>query len=556
MKTAYVLLNALLMGATGLSAADFNLRDFAPPADGTTDATPALTRCFAAAAQAGGGTLVIPAGDYCMPGVVPVPLCSQVRVMAHNARFHLPETLGDKARVVLFAGTNITDFSWQGGEFFGHVFDPARQENRWEPNANTRLLVIGTTPGGTTSNLTFRDIRSADIAGAVINVTGALPPRGESEVTTFASGVTLADCVLLRSGKFMWDYGYLWQMVVWPEDYAPWEVARARRYFRTDLIRDGVTLADGDDCVRFDNRAHPIKVSTRTEPQQALCFCGDVLPKNIVRGRQYYVVAAAPDRIQVAEQPGGKPIRFAGAGGPGVQLIHNLFAAIPALFAPTGAGPGKGAFDLVGCRDVRITGCTLSALGDTMHIQRSHDVIFDHNHITGSRMGAFFIAEYCQRFSATSNTVDGSNGSRVMSVEKSATDIAIVGNTFCNGGRGSWINQPRNLLLQGNVFSNNTTKCEHNPRRGRRSSGTGDYEKYAELYFTTYEAGGRYGNIVLRDNVFITGPEASHVLTFAPGGENILVTGNSFRGSVRSIPPATGCTNIVFQSNPGLNALP
>ena len=556
MKTPLVLLSAFLLGSTGLPAADFNLRDYAPPTDGATDATPALTRCFAAAAQAGGGTLVIPAGDYRMPGAVPVPLYSRLQVSAQGARFHLPETLGDKARVVLFAGTNITDFSWLGGEFLGHVFDPARPENRWEPNANTRMLVIGTTPGGTTSNLLFREVLAHDIAGAVINVTGALPPRGESEVTTFASDVTLADCTLLRSGKFMWDYGYLWQMVVWPEDYTPRELARALRYFRTDLIRDGVKLADGDDCVRFDNRTHLIKISTAAEPRQALCFYGDALPKNIVRGRQYYVVAAAPEHIQVAEQPGGKPIRFAGAGGPGVKIINNLFAAIPALFAPTGAGPGKGAFDLVGCRDIRVTGCTLSALGDTMHIQRSHDVVFAHNHITGSRMGAFFIAEYCQRFSATSNTVDGSNGSRVMSVEKSATDIAIVGNTFCNGGRGSWINQPRNLLMQGNVFSNNTTKCEHNPRRGRRSFVTGDYEKYAELYFTTYEPGGRYGNIVLRDNVFVTGSEATHAITFAPGGENILLTGNSFRGSVRSMPPAAGCTNVVFQSNPGLESLP
>ena len=536
MKPSCAILAALMLGATALTAAG-------NPADDTAR----LRQLLAA-----GGAVTIPPGDYEVGTGEPLPLASRMSVEAQGARFHLPEQLGDKARVVVFAGTNVADFSWHGGEFLGHVFDPARRENGWEPNANTRMLVIGTTSGGTTSNLTFREIRSTDVAGAVINITGALPPHGEREVLTYASDVTITDCTLLRSGKFMWDYGCLWQMLVWPEDYAPWEVERARRYFRTDLIRDSVKLADGDDCVRCDNRARPIKVSARAEPQQALCFFGDVLPKNIVRGRQYYVVASAPDHIQVAVQPGGAPIRFAGAGGPGVKLIYNLFAAIPALFAPTGAGPGKGAFDLVGCRNVRVTSSTFSALGDTMHIQRSHDVVFAHNHITGSRMGAFFIAEYCQRFSATSNTVNGSNGSRVMSVEKSATDIEIIGNTFCNGGRGSWINQPHNLLLQGNVFSNNTTKCEHDPRRGRRSTADGDYEHYAEMYFTTYEPGGRYGNVVLRDNVFVTGPEATHAITFAPGGENILVTGNSFRGSVRSVPPAAGCTNVIIQGNSGL----
>jgi hypothetical protein len=505
---------------------------------------------------AAGGAVTIPPGDYHVGTGEPLPLASGMKVGAQGARFHLPGKLGDRARVVVFAGTNVTDFSWHGGEFFGHVFDPARQENAWEPNANTRMLVIATTPGGVTSNLTFRGVRAHDSAGAVINITGALPPHNEREVLTYATGVTIADCTLLRSGKFMWDYGYLWQQIVWPEDYAPWEVERARRYFRMDLIRDGVQMADGDDCVRFDNRVKPLKVSTADETRQALCFFGAALPKNIVRGKQYFVVAAAPDHIKVSGQSGGAPIRFAGTSGAGAKLMYNLQAAGPSLYAPTGAGPGKGAVDVVGCRNVSIAGCTLSALGDTMHLQRSQDAVFSHNHITGSRMGAFFIAEFCQRVTAASNTVDGSNGSRVMSVEKSATDIAIIGNTFCNGGRGSWINQPRNLLLQGNVFSNNTTKCEHDPRRGRRSFATGDYEHYAEMYFTTYEPGGRYGNVVIRDNLFVTGPEATHAITFAPGGENILVTNNAFRGSVRSMAPATGCTNVMVQGNPGLDANP
>lgn len=503
---------------------------------------------------AAGGAVTIPPGDYQVGAGEPLPLISGMKVEAQGARFHLPEKLGDKARVVVFAGTNVTDFAWHGGEFFGHVFDPARQENHWEPNANTRALVIATTPGGVTSNITFRGVQSHDLAGAAINITGALPAHGEREVLTYASNVTIADCTLLRSGKFMWDYGYLWQQLVWPEDYAPWEVERARRYFRMDLIRDGVQMADGDDSVRFDNRNNPIKISPTNQPNYALCFFGADLPKNIVRGKQYFVVAATPDHIKVADRPGGSPIRFAGASGAGAKLIYNLHAAGPALYAPTGAGPGKGAVDVVGCRNVSITGCTLSALGDTMHLQRSQDAVFSHNHITGSRMGAFFIAEFCQRVTAASNTVDGSNGSRVMSVEKSATDIAIIGNTFCNGGRGSWINQPHNLLIQGNVFSNNTTKCEHDPRRGRRSFATGDWEHYAEMYFTTYEPGGRYGNVMLRDNVFVTGPEATHAITFAPGGENILVTNNIFRGNTRTLPQPAGCTHIVIKANPGLEA--
>ena len=189
-----------------------------------------------------------------------------------------------------------------------------------------------------------------------------------------------------------------------------------------------------------------------------------------------------------------------------------------------------------------------------MHIQKSRGIVFSGNHITGSRMGAFFLAEFCRSAVITGNTVDGTNGSRVMSVEKSCQDVTIVGNTFCNGGRGSWINQPRNFVLADNIFINNTTKCEPDPRRGRRSFLTGDYDRYAELYFTTYEPGGRYGNVTVRGNVFVTGKEATHAITFAPGGDTLLVKDNVFRGAVRTIAPAMGCTKVTIEGNIGVGS--
>lgn len=53
------------------------------------------------------GTVTIPAGDYHLDGRQPIPLRSNTTVMAHGARFILPEILPDKARLVLFAGENI-----------------------------------------------------------------------------------------------------------------------------------------------------------------------------------------------------------------------------------------------------------------------------------------------------------------------------------------------------------------------------------------------------------------------------------------------------------------
>jgi hypothetical protein len=214
----------------------------------------------------------------------------------------------------------------------------------------------------------------------VITVLGGGKKGNEREVETFARNVTVENCTLEWSGKFMWDYGYLWQITVWPEDYNEAERALAAKYFLHDLVR----------------------------------------------------------------------------------------------------------------------GCRLSALGDTMHIQKSHSIVFANNHITGSRVGAFFLAEYCKDATITGNTVDGTNGSRVVSVEKSCEDVTIVGNTFRNGGRGSWINQPRNFVLAD------------------------------------------------------SGDNASHAITFAPVGDTILVTDNIFSGPVRDIPPSTGCERVMIRDNVGL----
>lgn len=519
------------------------------------DDTETIRGLFAAVGDRG-GTVTIPAGDYTLAGETPIRLSSHTTVFAYGARFSFPPRLGDRARRVLFAGEDVRDFRWFGGHFTGRVFDPAEAEHDWEPNANTRAIVITTSRTGTTADVTFRDLSSADVAGAVITVAGATRPGSESEVDAFAENVSVENCTLLRSGKFMWDYGYLWQITVWPDEHTVAERRLAEKYFRNDLVRGPIRMPAGDDRVFFDNTP-PLPVSRLQETgdearaTDTICFYGDTLPTNIVRGRRYFVVESTPRHVRVAERRGGPPLRFSGESGPNLRLITNLFEATLALYAPTGSGPGKGAVDLVGCRKVAVRGCRLSALGDTMHIQKSHDILFSGNQITGSRMGAFFLAEYCRNAVVTGNTVDGTNGSRVVSVEKSCTDVVIAGNTFRNGGRGSWINQPRTLVLADNIFIDNTTKCEPDPRRGRRSPLTGEFERHAELYVTTHEPGGRYGNVTVRGNTFVSGGNATHAITFAAGGDSLLVVDNLFRGPIRTITADPGCTGVEIRDNAG-----
>lgn len=498
-----------------------------------------------------GGVVTIPPGDYQLDGARPIPLVSNTAVSAHGARFLLPGTLPDKTRLVLFAGQDIAHFTWQGGEFIGHVFDPARRENGWPPNANTKGIEITTTQDGGTHDILFRDVKSQGMAGAVIGVHGLVKKGSENEVLAWAERVAVESCTLLRSGKFMWDYGYLWQILTWPEAYEAWEVERARLYYRTDLMRAGVELRDGDDRVLFDNRDNPIPVSKSAEPREALSFLTPGLPRNLAHGRQYFVVESAPDHIKIAGQPGGEPIRFEGGGAEGAAFMSNLSSGYLG-WAPIGAGPGKGAFDITGARDVRVTGCQLSALGDTMHIQACKNIVFSGNHILGSRMGAFFLAEFCQNATITGNLVDGTNGSRVMSVEKSCTDVTITGNTFRNGGRGSWINQPVNFIMTGNVFVNNTTKNEPDMRRGRIAYQTGQPVRFPELYFTLYEPEAAYGPVIVRDNIFRLGDSApEEAVTFAPNGKDVEFTGNIFQNKPAVIVVDPTCAGTRVEANPG-----
>lgn len=514
------------------SKTSFNLSQFKPNANGKSDDTPAFQRLFEAVSKVGGGTVTIPAGEYYVSGLSSISLPSNTTVFAYGANFHLPKTLGDQARIVVFKGENMTNFTWFGGHFEGYCFDHRNPPNTWEPNVNTRIFVISTSESGKTDHILFRDVSSNKVAGAIVNIEGYKKVHDSPNVENFATNVSVENCTFIDSGKFMWDYGLLWQIIVFSEEYTPSDLAMAKKYFRNDLIRSNLKMNDGDDKILFDNKLNPISISNSNLPKDAVCFFGDKLPENIIKGKQYFIVTSTAQYIQVSDQPKGEPITFKGSSSATqTNLIYNLQDAFYVLYAPIGSGPGKGCIDLVACKNTRITGCKISALGDAMHIHSCHNNIFSNNQILGARMGAFFLAEYSKNSSIIGNTVNGTNGSRIMSIERSNEDVTVIGNTFRNGGRGSWINQPKNLIMQGNIFINNTTKCDPGPWIGRKTFKTGTWESYSEIYFTTYQKGGKYGPVILKDNIFETGPGAAAAIQFEKNGEDVLVEGNFFKGN-------------------------
>ena len=83
--------------------------------------------------------------------------------------------------------------------------------------------------------------------------------------------------------KFIWDFGYLWQITGWPENYNEAKSAMVAKYFCNDLVRGPLRMAEGDDRV-FVQSAQRIAVSKSREGKDAarsadsICFFCDARP--------------------------------------------------------------------------------------------------------------------------------------------------------------------------------------------------------------------------------------------------------------------------------------
>ena len=517
------------------------LSTYAPARDGLTDSSEALRACFAAAAAESNPTVVIEAGRYLVDTTEPIALGSHLTVRAEGAVFLFPQQLGDCRHRQLFVGENVEEIAWYGGHFVGYVYDPSSATNVWEPSDYTGCIRIHTRGEGAVRRVLFRDLTAENVAGAVIHV------RGRNDC--YAEGVDVRDCRFENCGKFMWDYGYLWQRAVFASEYDPQTVENAFRYLPKAHISSPLRLEDGRLFADVMPKAMP-------EERDAVSFFGEELPSGIKRGKQYFVLnKGAENGLQISETEFGEPLVLTDMPD-GTRLFRNMFYLFHDLFSPVGTtAHEKGSVDVTKCRNVTISGCNLSASGDSMHILECENVLFSGNRITGARMGAFYIGFYCKNVTAIGNTVYGTNGSRVMSVERSCENVVVSGNLFVGGGRGSWINQPKNIVISDNVFIRNTQKCTADLQIGRICQATGDFERYPELYFTTWQPDATYGPIIVRGNIFETDETASAAIAFNAGGRDILLDGNILRGEMRDIHVANGCQLPLMRDNIGFGPI-
>ncbi len=517
------------------------LSDFGAKGDGKTNCAEALKNCFEKAATVSDPIVVIEEGTYLVDSNKAIELCSNLSVEAKGAKFLLPENLCDCHKRVMFEGVNIKNFTWNGGCFEGYVYDPEAKDNCWGPADYTGIISIKTLDGGKCANISFKDISSKNVAGAVIHVEGA--------DKSFAKSVDIRDCCFENTGKFMWDYGYLWQRVVFASEYSEQSVDNAMKYIPKQHISSPLSLCDGKIVAESMPKA-------LAEERDAVTFFGKEMPSGIKRGKQYFVLnKGAENGLVIGETESSEPIVLESMPE-GTRLFRNMFFIFHDLYYPMGCGAAeKGSVDVVRCCDVTMTGCRISANGDSMHIGICHNVIFSQNQITGARMGALYIGAACKNVTVTGNTVNGTNGSRTVSVECASEDVVITGNAFFGGGRGCWINQPKNIIISANTFIRNTNKCNPDLQSGRICQATGEFEKYPELYFTTCQQGADYGPVVVSSNTFETGDGASAAIAFNPNGHDIVLEGNIIRGKMRDIHIAKGCEKPVMTGNIGIDKI-
>ena len=523
------------------------LSNFNAKGDGKSNDFQAFLQCFSSAKA--GDVIVIEAGKYLLDGQTSIPLKDKTVVYALGAEFFFPQDLGNFPHRTLFKGENISDFYWKGGKFYGYVYNPLSLENKWQPNACTKCIEIVRTPKGESKNIRIENVNSYNVAGGVVSVLGVFNERTFERYPVVNVDVT--GCTFENSGKFMWDYGYLWQRIVFPEFHERSETENAYRYTPECLISGRVRF-DGTD-VFVENMPEEIENEGNT-----VCFFGEV-PFPLKKGYCYYIVKeekrGKDSVICVSETPQGEPIGVYGRVDGFCKLFRNLFTVHHGLYWPHGGGSGKGPVDLSVCDSVKLTDCRMNASGDSMHVYNCYNAIVSNNHITGSRMGAFFIAQFCKDVTVTGNTVLGGNGSRVLSVEKSTENITIVGNTFTGGGRGVWINQPYNFVMSENVFVDNTRKCTPDPKIGRLTPSSGSYEYYPEIYFTTWQKGASYGPVIMRSNIIQTSPYCSAALAFNDGGKEIVFEGNVLRGGSRDIYVGKKCETPYMYHNVGVGKI-
>jgi hypothetical protein len=481
---------------------------------------------------------------------------TNVVIDATGAEFLFPETLGSGLYFVWQTAYDVQNFVWKGGKFIGHAFDPnlvPHTANTWQPNVVVGGFYFDSKPGIGSRNILFEGLESDGLQGSVIAVVGSR--INAYTLATFAENITLRQCRFTRSGALYWDYGFLWQRLVWAYEYDENNRSMAQTYFNPTIFTTPVTV--NGTRIEFDNSTARIAIAPDAGLSRAVCFYGESVDSALTRGRAYYPAESDATHIAVSLTPGSTPIALNGDGRD-MRMMYDLQRAFYEMFFPYGGRPNA-TFQIDGAVGVDVSDCVLeNSNSDAMMIRQSKGVTFRRNEIRGARMGALFIGDLSENVLVEDNFIDDGNGSRLISIDRSCKDVVVRRNRFLNGGRGCWIDQPRGIVIASNVFSNLTLKNTADPYLGRRSPGNGGYERWDPMYFTVHNmppyGGQPWGPVTIVSNVIDagTGPLPAQAIRLEANARDVLIANNDFRGSCTCFALASSIERVTFGPNAGI----
>ena len=509
-------------------------------ADGVSNDQRVFQKMFSdAKARPGPKIILIRPGSYfigCASDGDAVPIPSNCSVVAYGAVFELPLNLpvpppSQSPNQRIFLDFGVTNFSWRGGTFHGHAFDPNHeggyQQNGWLPGQGVIPFRIISSQGVVAHDLSFSDITATRIGQALTYITG-ISPGGPTDsdggiTTQRVYNISLDNCSMLDCGAFFWTQLWLWQRITWSENYPTDIVNMAFHYMPSKYIVSSLQFNAGSQWITLDNQNGAVATPPDGSYNYAVSFFGTNLPPEIVKGKAYFLSAVTTTNVSISRSWKGKPITFS-AGATNASMFLNLLQIQYAV--DWNGGLNFGCICFADCKGIKIQNCKLSALGEVSRFLRCQDISVVGNQVFGSRKAGFYFDSYCSNIVMTGNWIDGGYGGRCFELYHDSADVKITGNVFTNGGHGCRFWNGTNIAIENNIFANNTTEAIPDWNLGQRDYVAGSWILDTQIAFYQ-RVGGAFSNVSFANNIIInTSNQVRRCLGLSPYMTGVSVSNN------------------------------
>jgi hypothetical protein len=484
---------------------------------------------------------------------------SNTRLIFDGVKFVFPTNLYSAAAgntdyplLTVFGGSDITNLVMRGGTATGYAFDIFASDlstNNWQPTNGVAFLRLTSTAGNGNNGITVNGLTCSWLGGPAVAVDG-IGTTSDSAVTasTLSGNIKIVDCTFFRCGCPMWDYQrpYNW-LAGYPTNTTLQQAQYASNYMVPGSVVVGqVSFTNGSSTVYFNNAAGTVPASTSGALTKAVFFYGTTMPTisgssiPLRFGTPYWVNTSSSTGITVSLTYGGAAVSFT-SSGTGVQMLYGIndlyYFPNTTLRSDLNSQPAyDGAFELAWCTNITISGTRFSALGDAMNVVNCSLATMTGCTVWESVMGAINWGPGCRDVSFSNNSVNGGNGSRLITIENFVKRVTGTANTFTNGGRGSLFVNVSDMIISKNTFVTPTTKNTPAFGNGQWDFKVGAWQRSPVFQFNTQPGVATLStNIILTENTIWTTNTTAALLT-APYMDNFVFADNVFLGESLAAP--------------------